>query len=211
MHGDGSGFFRSLLRCDAMAEALTDAELEALAALDYHEAWLDAGLLDRATLLAQHRRMQDGGTRKTARYRAETLTAWREAHAEIDAEQIDAFVTVMRVESDKKLLNAAITELITSPQLGFAELEQLARSDAKLIEKHAPLIRRTVLARRLTAGVDDEILDQVIESKDAALQSPLVRDPRLTRKQAERLASRGANPTIRSNADAWVKDKKAWR
>ena len=146
-----------------------------------------------------------------ARYRAETLAAWREAHAEIDAEQIDAFVTVMRIESDKKFLNAAFTELITAPQLGFAELEQLARSDAKLIEKHALLIRRTVLARRLIEGVDDEILDQVIESKDAALQSPLVRDPRLTRKQAERLASRGANPTIRSNAEAWVKDNKVWR
>ncbi|MBW2268314.1 MAG: hypothetical protein JRH16_07035 [Deltaproteobacteria bacterium] len=194
-----------------MAEPLTDAEHEALEALDYGEAWLDAGLLDLATLRAQYQRMQGGGTRKTARYRAETLVAWRKACGSLDAEQVDAFVTVMQSESDKKFVNAAIAELITASQLGPAELERLAHADAKLIEKHAPLIRRTVLARRLADGISDELLDQVIESKDAALQSPLLRDPRLTRKQAERVASRGANPTIRSNAEAWVKDKKAWR
>lgn len=194
-----------------MAEPPDDAESEALAELDYSQAWLDSGLLDRATLLEQQRRMREGGTRKTARYRTETLAAWREASGGLGEPQIDAFVTVMRGESDKKFVNAAITELITAPQLGPEGLERLAHADAKLIEKHAPLIRRTVLARRLAEGMDDELLELVIEAKDPALQTPLVRDPRLSRKQAERLASRGANPQIRSNAEAWVKDKKAWR
>ena len=40
-----------------MAEPPDDAESEALAELDYSEAWLDSGLLDRATLLEQQRRM----------------------------------------------------------------------------------------------------------------------------------------------------------
>jgi hypothetical protein len=50
----------------------------------------------------------------------------------------------------------------------------------------------------------------VLEPKDASIQTKLVRDARLTRKHAEGLAKRGANPTIRANAQAWVKDKKAW-
>lgn len=194
-----------------MAEPPTDAETEALEALDYSETWLASGILDAGTLLEQYARMQAGGTRKTARYRNETLAAWRSSAGALAAEHVDAFVSVMRTESDKKFVNAAIAELIAAPELGLGQLEQLAHADAKLMEKHAPLIRRTVLGCRLAEGVDDELLDQVIESKDPALQSPLVRDERLTRKQAERLASRAANPTIRSNAEAWVKDKKAWR
>ena len=194
-----------------MAEPLTDAETEALEALDYHTAWVEAGIVDAPTLLAQYQRMQDGGTRKTARYRAETLSTWRAAHDAFEAEEIDAFIAVMRAEGDKKFVGTAIAEMIAAPQLELAQLEQLAHADAKLMEKHAPLIRRTVLTRRLADGVDDDLLGLVIESKDPALQSPLVRDARLTRKHAEALASRGANPQIRSNAEAWVKDKKAWR
>ena len=65
--------------------------------------------------------------------------------------------------------------------------------------------------RRLAAGVSDELMQQVIESRDAAIQTGLVRSPQLTRKQAELLAARGANPTIRQNAQTWVQDKKAWK
>ena len=78
------------------------------------------------------------------------------------------------------------------------------------MRKHEALIQRTYLARRLEIEVSDALLEQVLELKDASIQTQLVRDARLTRKQAEKLATRGANPTLRSNAQAWVKDKKAW-
>jgi hypothetical protein len=59
--------------------------------------------------------------------------------------------------------------------------------------------------------VSDELIEQVIESRDAAIQTRLVRDERLSRKHAEAIAKRGVNPQIRSNAEAWMKDKKAWK
>lgn len=194
-----------------MGDPLSDAERAALEALEYSEAWLTAGLVSRELLLEQHERMQSGGTRKTAKYRAQALERWRERQTSFDATSLDAFVEAMRNESDKKLASSAVADLISAPALDLAGLEHLARADARLMQKHAPLIRRTYLARRLEAGVTDELMDQMIESKDAALQSPLVRDERLSRKQAERLAHGGANPTIRSNAEAWVRDKKAWK
>ena len=46
---------------------------------------------------------------------------------------------------------------------------------------------------------------------DAAIQTELIRDPRVSKKQAGELAKRGANPTIRQNAQSWFQDKKAWK
>ena len=116
----------------------------------------------------------------------------------------------MREEPDAKLAASAVAALIASPRLGLAQLERIARSDRALMRRHEPLIQRTYLARRLEAEVSDELLERVLELKDASIQTKLVRDARLTRKQAEQLAKRGANPTLRANAEAWVKDKKAW-
>ena len=79
------------------------------------------------------------------------------------------------------------------------------------MRRHEKLIRRTYLSRRLAEQVTDELLTQVIVFQDASIQTGLVRDERLSRKQAEQLARRGANPTIRANAEAWFQDKKAWR
>ncbi len=194
-----------------MSAELDEAERAALEALGYTAAWLEAGLLDRERLAEQHDRFSSGGTRKTGRYRGETLSAWVEAASAPSDEQIDAFLAVVAAEPDAKVAQAALAELIASPHLGLAQLERIARADPKLVRKHEALIRRTYLARRLEEGVSDELMLQVIDSRDASVQTGLVRDARLTRKQAELLASRGANPTIRQNARSWVQDKKAWR
>jgi len=142
--------------------------------------------------------------------RLETLTAWLAAPGAIDDAQIEAFLAQMREQPDAKLAASAIAVLIASPRLGLAQLERIARSDRALMRRHEPLIQRTYLARRLEAEVSDELLERVLELKDASIQTKLVRDARLTRKQAEQIAKRGANPTLRENAAAWVKDKKAW-
>ena len=138
------------------------------------------------------------------------LTAWLGAPGAIDDAQLTAFLERVREERDAKRAHAAVAALIASPRLSLPQLERVARSDRELMRRHEALIRRTYLARRLEAEVSDELIEQVLELKDAAIQTKLVRDPRLTRKQAEKLAKRGANPTLRSNAENWVKDRKAW-
>jgi len=101
--------------------------------------------------------------------------------------------------------------LIQSPRISLGQLERIAQSDPKLMRRHKLLIRRTYLTRRMEGGVTDELLQQVVEFQDAAIQTGLIRDSRLSRRQAELLARDGANPTIRENATAWVKDKNAWK
>ena len=194
-----------------MSEALTDAERGALEALGYTQEWIDSGLLDRRLLATQYEKLQAGGTGKTGRYRAQALAAWREGAPPLDDAQIDAFLSLMRTDPDLKMAHGAIAELIASPRISLEQLERIARSDPKLMRRHEPLIRRTYLGRRLEDGVTDELLEQVIEARDAAVQTKLIRDPRLSRKHAERLAKAGANPTIRANAQAWFQDKKAWK
>ena len=142
--------------------------------------------------------------------RLESLTAWLASPGPIDDVQIEDFLTRVRAEPDAKVAASAIALLIASPRLSLAQLEHIARSDRALMRRHEPLIQRTYLTRRLEAEVSDELLERVLELKDASIQTRLVRDARLTRKQAEQLATRGANPTLRANAQAWVKDKKAW-
>ena len=141
---------------------------------------------------------------------SDSLTAFLEAPGAIDDAQLDAFLVRVREERDPKLAASAVAALIASPRLSLAQLERVARSDRALMRRHEPLIQRTYLTRRLEAEVSDELLERVLDLKDASIQTKLVRDARLTRKQAERLAKRGANPTIRANAEVWVKDKKAW-
>jgi DNA-binding phage protein len=141
---------------------------------------------------------------------SDDLTAWLAAPGALDDAQIDAFLARVREEPDAKRASAAVAALIGSPRLSLAQLERVARSDRELMRRHEALIQRTYLARRLETAVSDELLEQVLELKDASIQTKLVRDARLTRKQAERLAKRGANPTLRANAEAWLKDKKAW-
>ncbi len=45
-------------------------------ALGYDAAWLEAGILERSLLAEQHERLLYGGTRKTASYRSQTVSAW---------------------------------------------------------------------------------------------------------------------------------------
>lgn len=190
---------------------MSEAESKALEALGYSAAWLEAGLLDRERLAEQHQRLQSGGTRKTGKYRAEALAAWREAEGPLDDAQLDAFLSLMATDPDPKMAHAAIGELIRSPRISLDQLGHLAGADAKLMKRHEALVRRSYLQRRLDEEVTDEILERVIEFQETGIQTALMRDERLTRKQAELLAKRGANPTIRQNAQAWYQDKKAWK
>lgn len=194
-----------------MSDATSDAEREKLEALGYTEAWIEAGLLPRDLLAAQYERLESGGTKKTGKYRGEALAAWLGAEGPVDDAQLDACLAVAGADPDAKMAQAAVAELIRSPRLGLPQLEKIARADPKLVRKHEALIRRTYLERRLAAEVNDELIEQVIESRDAAIQTRLVRDERLSRKHAEAIAKRGVNPQIRSNAEAWIKDKKAWK
>ena len=189
----------------------TPSERAALEALDYTDAWLDSGLLDPTLLAEQFERMQSGGTQKTAKYRAQAATNWLAEAPPLTDEQIDSFLSVMKEETDSKMAKGAIIELIQSSRLNLEQLERIARSDEKLMRRHEALIRRTYLTRQMESGVTNEHITQVIDSKDAAIQTSLIRDPRLTHKHAALLSKRGANPTIREHALQWCKDKKFWR
>jgi hypothetical protein len=190
---------------------LTPSESAALDALGYTAEWLHAELLNRALLAEQFERMQSGGTQKTAKYRTQTLTVWLAESSRVTDEQIDAFLNIMKEDSDSKMANAAITGLIQSSRVSLEQLEQIARSDEKLMRRHEALIRRTYLTRQMEDGVTDDHINRVIEYRDAAIQTSLIRDSRLTHKHAELLSKRGANPTIREKALQWCKDKKFWR
>jgi hypothetical protein len=194
-----------------VSEPLTETERAALQELGYSEAWLEAGLLDRGLLAEQYQRYRDGGTRKTAKYRSQALAAWRQGSEPVGDVQLDLFLSLMAAEPDAKLAQSAIAELIQSPRISLEQLERIAQSDPKLMKRHEAAIRRSYLTRRLDQGVTDALLERVIEYEDAAIQTKLIRDPRLTRKHAELLARQGANPTIRSQAQAWAQDKKAWK
>jgi len=191
--------------------APSDAERAALGALGYTEDWLRAGLLGRALLAEQYERLLAGGTKKTARYRAQALAAWRDATGAISDEALDAYLAVAAADPDKKLAASAVADLIQCPRITLEQLERIANSDPKLMKRHEALIRRTYLTRRLDQGVTGALIEQVIALKEASVQTRLIRDERLSREQAEALAKGGANPTIREQAQAWVQDKKAWK
>lgn len=194
-----------------MKGTLTEGESAALAALGYTEEWLESGLLDRRLLADQYQRLQAGGTRKTGRYRSQAVALWLEGAGSISEAQLDAFLALMSSDPDPKMARAAIAELIQSPRISLDQLGRIALSDPKLMRSHEPLIRRTYLMRRMDDEVTDELIQQVIELQDASIQTRLVRDSRLSRRHAELLAKRGANPTIRENARAWFQDKSFWR
>ncbi len=190
---------------------LTRSEDVALEALGYTDEWLRAGILDSASLAEQFDRFQSGGSKKTAKYRGQTVSAWLAGASPLSDAQIDAFLSIMKADSDSKLSHATIVELIQSPRIDLGQLERIARSDQKLMRSHEALIRRTYLTRQMESGVTEDHMAQVIEYRDAAIQTRLIRDSRLTRKHAELLAERGANPTIRETARKWSQDKQFWK
>ncbi len=190
---------------------LSAEDREGLDALGYAEGWLESGLLDRALLASQLERLRSGGTKKTGRYRAQAAAAWLGAAGPLEDGAIDAFLSLMDADPDAKMARAAVADLIQSPRLTLPQLDRIAQAHPELLRRHEALIRRTYLARRLEDGVTDELLARVIELQDAAIQTGLIHDPRLTRRQAEQLAAQGANPTIRANAQSWLQDKKAWK
>jgi hypothetical protein len=194
-----------------VSAALSDRERSALEQLGYGEAWIEAGVLDRALLLAQLERLEGGGTRKLGRYRAEAITAWLARDGAIDDAQLDAFLVLIAADPDAKLAQTAIAELIQCPRLSLDQLGRITSANPALMRRHGPLVRRVYLTRRLAQEVSDNLIEQVIELQDASVQTGLIRDARLSRTHVEALARRGANPTIRKNAEAWLQDKKAWR
>ncbi|TFG97630.1 MAG: hypothetical protein E4H11_01670 [Myxococcales bacterium] len=194
-----------------MSEADGKAEQAALEDLGYSQEWLRSGILDRQLLAEQHERFRGGGSRRIAKYRSEALGTWLSGSGPIDEAQLEACLSLIGADPDAKLGQTALAALIQSPRISLKQLERIAQSDPKVMRRHEPLIRRTYLTRRLDAGVTDELLAQVIEFQEAAIQTALIRDARLSRKQAELLAKRGANPTIRKQAQAWFQDRKSWK
>ena len=142
----------------------TTEESTALAAIGYTEAWLELGVLNSVLLLAQYERMQSGGTKKTARYRAEASSAWLADGARLGDEEIDGFLALMRAEPDKKLAKSCIAQLIQSPRVDLVQL-RARRSDEKLIRPHQALIQRMDLMQQMEGGVTDDHMLEVIESK----------------------------------------------
>jgi hypothetical protein len=108
-----------------VSEEISEGERVALAALEYSEAWLRSGLLDRRLLADQYARFQSGGTKKTVKYRTQALAAWRQGGEPIRDTQLEAFLSLMGAESDPKLAHAAIAELIQSPRLRLDQLERI--------------------------------------------------------------------------------------
>jgi hypothetical protein len=194
-----------------VSEPISEAERTALEDLGYSEEWLRSGILDRQLLAEQHERFRGGGSRKTAKYRSQAFDAWLAGSGPIGEAQLDSCLSLVGAEPDAKLGRTAIAALIQSPRISLEQLQRIVQSDPKVMRRHEPLIRRTYLTRRLDEGVTDELLAQVIEFQEAAIQTALVRDARLSRKQAELLAKRGANPTIRKQAQAWFQDRKSWK
>ena len=129
--------------------APSDAERAALGALGYTEDWLRAGLLGRALLAEQYERLLAGGTKKTARYRAQALAAWRDATGAISDEALDAYLAVAAADPDKKLAASAVADLIHSvDSLRLAEkLSRAATDDGRTIR---------VLAQVNTSGEDSK-------------------------------------------------------
>ena len=79
----------------------------ALADLGYTEEWLSAGVLDREQLAEQHERFESGGTRKTSRYRSQTVSAWLTRDEPLDSARVDAFLAVLAADPDPKLAKKA--------------------------------------------------------------------------------------------------------
>jgi hypothetical protein len=194
-----------------VSDPASKAEQTALEDLGYSEEWLRSGILDRQLLAEQHERFRGGGSRKIAKYHSEALGAWLAGSGPIGEAQLDAFLSLIGAERDAKLGQSALAALIQSPRISLEQLERIAQSGPEVMRRHEPLIRRTYLTRRLDQGVTDALLAQVIEFQEAAIQTALIRDARLSRKQAELLAKHGANPTIRKQAQAWFRDRKSWK
>jgi hypothetical protein len=194
-----------------VSEPTSKAEQTALEELGYSEEWLRSGILDRQLLAEQHQRFRGGGSRRLEKYRSQALGTWLAGSGPISEAQLHSLLSLIGAEPDAKLGQTALAALIQSPRISLDQLEHIAQSDPEIMRRHEPLIRRTYLTRRLDAGVTDELLAQVIEFQEASIQTALIRDARLSRKQAELLAKRGANPTIRANAQAWFQDKSFWR
>ena len=190
---------------------MNKADRSALAAIEYTEEWLSAGVLDREQLAEQHERFESGGTRKTSRYRSQTLGAWLARDEPLDSAQVDAYLALLAADPDPKLAKRSIAELIQSPRIDLDLLDHIAQSDPTILKRHEALIRRTYLTLRLDEGVTDELIQLLIDDRDAAIQTRVIRDTRLSRKHAELLAKQGANPTIREKSQAWYQDKKFWK
>ena len=190
---------------------MNEADRSALADLGYTEEWLSAGVLDREQLADQHKRFESGGTRKTSQYRSQTVRAWLARDEPLDSARVNAFLALLAADPDPKLAKNSVAELVQSPRIDLDLLDHIAQLDPAILRRHEALIRRTYLTRRLDEGITDELIQLLIDDRDAAIQTRLIRDTRLSRKHAELLAKGGANPTIREKSQAWFQDKKFWK
>lgn len=190
---------------------MNPADRSTLADLGYTEEWLSAGVLDREQLADQHRRFESGGTRKTSRYRSQTVSAWLARDEPLDSARVDAFLALLAADPDPKLARRSVADLVQSPRIDLDLLDHIVHRDPAILKRHEALIRRTYLTRRLDQGITDELIQLLIDDRDTAIQTRLIRDTRLSRKHAELLAKAGANPTIREKSQAWFQDKKFWK
>jgi len=94
----------------------------------------------------------------------------RRARRDRDA-QLEAFSRACAEERDAKLAHAAVAALIAfaAPQPRAARARRPV-SDRELMRRHEALIQRTYLARRLETELSDELLEQVLELKDASIR-----------------------------------------
>ncbi len=184
-----------------MTAPLPDDVAGALAALGYDRRWLDLGLLDTATPMAQLADFDRGDDPHAEHHRYKAITAFLAATPLLSDNLLDGIVHLLRIDPDQVMASSVRAHhLLPHPGLTDAQFQRIASLPE--VEQHSPReARRARLVRRLAAGEwSPDLVERCLTDGDSIVHRGLLAHPRLDRATLLALSTRGVNKAIRNHA-----------
>jgi hypothetical protein len=175
--------------------------------LGFTAGWVDAGVLDEASLLAAYAAYAQGDDRNAEHYRAGVFGKYLQAQASIPDEQLALLLDL----TDGDGVDLGVDRCIQMIASGVLSDDQLQVVHTHPRGKHptvAKRLRRELLHRRLSReALTDELFAEVCATGDAELERELLHSSGLTQKQAEQLRDSGANKAVRNAANQHLRSR----
>lgn len=173
-----------------------------LATLEYNPAWVESGFLRRAVLEEQIALYHAGQDTNTEHYRYAAFRNVLSSHSAFTDADIEHYIFLAHMDVDQAMARSALVDLLKWRGLTSEQFDRLSHDPyfAETVFQKVVVRRRLLTELASSAVVSAATFEYCLASKDATVQTELIKGHKLTLEQRQALTKQGVNRAIRNMA-----------
>jgi hypothetical protein len=179
---------------------------DAIKQLHYHVKWFEYGLLSQQQVIVQYQQYLSNDDKNSEHYRYHAFRQFLTENQHLSDQMLAQYIELAQLDPDQSMASAALIDLIKFNLLTDEQLLSLNSHPAfasELLQKRLALgqLKRRLLNKLSTdAVIDEELFQEVLESKESWLQLKLIAAKQVNDAYLKILVKQGSNNAVRNLA-----------